>query len=100
MVPIKYISSGRSHQGSLLPVYPHFPSVFRVLVITCNIPLVSIGITLVEGVPERNVHETHYGDECFTTQHELIISAGANAFKMKGSLVITRNDYIRTMSHK
>ena len=31
----------------------------------CNIPLVSIGFTSVEGAPESNVHETHYGEECF-----------------------------------
>ena len=68
--------------------------------VICNIPLVNIGITSVEGVLERNVHETHCGDECFTTQHELIISVGANAFKMKGSLVITRKEYLRTLGHK
>jgi len=33
MLPIKYISSGRSHQGSLLPVYSHFPCIFPSLVI-------------------------------------------------------------------
>ena len=29
----------------------------------CNIPLVSIGIISVEGAPESDVHETHYGKE-------------------------------------
>ena len=40
----------------------------------CNIPLVSIGIISVEGTPENNVHETHYSEECFTTQYELSTS--------------------------
>jgi hypothetical protein len=30
----------------------------------CNIPLVSIGVISVEGVPENNVHEIHYDEEC------------------------------------
>jgi len=72
--------------------------------INCNIPLVSVGITSVEGVPESNVHETHYGEECFTTRCQLstslIISVGVNTFKMKGSLVITRKEYLRTLGHK
>ena len=42
--------------------------------VECNIPLVSIGIISVEGTPENNVHETHYGEECFTTQYELSTS--------------------------
>ena len=37
----------------------------------CNIPLVNIGVISVEGAPEINVHETHYGEECFTTQCQL-----------------------------
>jgi len=37
----------------------------------CNIPPVSIGIISVKGPPESNVHETHYGEECFTTQCQL-----------------------------
>ena len=34
MLPIKCISSGRSHQNSLLPIHSHFPSVFPSMIIT------------------------------------------------------------------
>jgi len=37
----------------------------------CNIPLVNIGIILVRGAPESNIHETHCGEKCFTTQCQL-----------------------------
>jgi len=33
MLPIKYVSSGRSHQSNLSPVYSLFPSIFPSLVI-------------------------------------------------------------------
>jgi len=39
--------------------------------VECNIPLVNIGVISVEGAPEINVHETHYDEECFTTQCQL-----------------------------
>jgi len=39
--------------------------------VECNIPLVSIEIISVKGAPEGNVHESHYGEECFTTQCQL-----------------------------
>jgi len=40
----------------------------------CNILLVSTGIISVGGAPESDVHETHYGDECFATQCQLNMS--------------------------
>jgi len=33
-------------------------------------------------------------------EHELITSVGLTTLKTKGNMVIPRNEYIRTMSHK
>jgi len=66
--------------------------------VECNIPLVSIEIISVEGPPERNVHETHYGEEYFTTRCQLstglISSVRLNTVKTKGILVIAHEKYI------
>jgi len=66
--------------------------------IKCNIPLVSIRFTSVEGASESNVHETHYGEECFMMQCQLktslVINVGVNTIKRKGILVITPRRYI------
>ena len=72
--------------------------------VECNIPLVSIGIISVRGAPESNVHETHYGEECFTTRCQLstglINSVSLNTIKTKGILVIAHEEYISVGGHK
>ena len=71
--------------------------------VECNIPLVSIEIISVEGVPESNIHETHYGEECFTTcqlSTSLISSVSLNTIKTKDILVIAHEEYISVGDHK
>ena len=49
-----------------LPQYSMLYFIVNIQKVICNIPLVSVGILSVEGAPENNVHETHYGKEWFT----------------------------------